>query len=53
MDLPITVRSEMLVGTSEKLYNILMSKLVSFRPFMLVGTNIVNCLIKDITGSIV
>ena len=53
IDIPILVRSEMLVGASEKPYNILMSKLVSLRSFMLVGTNVVNCLVKDIMGRIV
>ena len=37
VDIPTLNRSEMLVGASEKLYNNLMSKLVSLSPFMLVG----------------
>ena len=47
MDLPSSVRSEMLVDASEKLYIVLMSKLVYLRPFMRVGTNVVNNLVKD------
>ena len=53
MDLPTSARSEMLVGASGKPYNILISKLVSLRSFMLVGTNVVNCIVKDITGNVV
>ena len=52
MDILTIVKSEIVGGACEKLQAILTNHLARLRPFMPVGTNVVNSLDNDKTGAI-